>query len=358
MAQDGGVNRRQLLAGGALATAGWMLPGAGRAETTPARSRREVSCIMVWLGGGPAAIDLWDPKPLAPSEIRGPFQCIATNVPGVQISEHLPRCATIAEKYCLVRSLTHAREDHEGASHVNSTGWDTWPAQSRTSIGETLGYLQHAPGALPFHLRLPVVPPQPRFDRELLRSAHAPGTTGPLPGSEGAGETARGDQLESLLVSARRMVETGVRFVTVVDDGWDTHTEHFRRLERDLLPNLDRALYRLLTDLDDRGMLASTLVVVTGEFSRSPRINRDGGRDHWSHVQSVLLAGGGIPGGTVIGASDESGAFPETDPIAAHDLAATIYHKFGVDPGMEFRSPEGLRLLVLPEGAQPIRGLI
>ncbi len=351
------INRRELLAGGVLVTTGIVVQNA-KADASASGPRRPTSGILVWLGGGPSALDMWDPKPLAPSEVRGPFQAIDTKVPGIQISEHLPRCASIADKFCLVRSLTHAREDHEGASHINSTGWDTWPAQSRDSIGKTLGYLRQAPGALPFYVRLPAVPAQTRFDGEQLPMPHALGRTGTFSVDEGRGGSARCDQLESLLVSARKLVAGGVRFVTVATEGWDNHTDHFSRLKQDLLPSLDRALYRLLTDLDDRGMLETTLVVVTGEFSRSPQINRDGGRDHWSPVQSVLLAGGGIPGGTVLGASDEHGAFPAERPIDPQDLAATLYHRFGVSPDAEFVSPEGLRLQVLPEGAQPIRELI
>jgi uncharacterized protein (DUF1501 family) len=160
------------------------------------------------------------------------------------------------------------------------------------------------------------------------------------------------------LLMARRLVEAGVRFVTVVGRGWDTHADNFHKLKDDLLPYFDRALHALLTDLDERGMLDTTLVVVTGDFNRTPKINRDAGRDHWGYVQTVLLAGGGIRGGTVIGASDAQCAYPADRPINPEDVAASLYHRFGIHPETEIHAPDGRPFRVLPDGAKPVPELI
>jgi uncharacterized protein (DUF1501 family) len=161
---------------------------------------------------------------------------------------------------------------------------------------------------------------------------------------------------------ARRLVESGVRFVNVNDRihngqeaNWDSHEKVFPRHRDHLLPPADQALSALLEDLDARGLLESTLVVAQGEFGRSPRINRNAGRDHWPHVYSVILAGGGIQGGRVLGSSDKIGAYPATDPVSPGDLAATIFSSFGVDPlheirditGRPWRLAEGRRLAAL-----------
>src|SRR5207245_1447662 len=141
-----------------------------------------------------------------------------------------------------------------------------------------------------------------------------------------AGDFAPNDYNRSIvgqsLLMARRLVEAGVRFVTVVGRGWDTHADNFNRLKTQLLPYVDQAVSALLADLHERGLLASTLVVVTGDFNRTPKINKDAGRDHWGHVQTVLLAGGGVPGGTVIGASDAQCAYPNERPLTPECQAA------------------------------------
>jgi hypothetical protein len=157
---------------------------------------------------------------------------------------------------------------------------------------------------------------------------------------------------------ARRLVEAGVRFVTVIGRGWDTHADNFNRLKRDLLPFVDRALYGLLTDLDERGMLDTTLVVVTGDFNRTPQINKDAGRDHWPGVATVLLAGGGLRGGQVIGASDAQCAYPADRPVKPEEIAAAVFAKFGIRPEGEILAPDGRPFRILPDGAQPLRELV
>jgi Protein of unknown function (DUF1501) len=160
---------------------------------------------------------------------------------------------------------------------------------------------------------------------------------------------------------ARRLVEAGVRFVSVHDkvhnglDNWDTHVNNFGRLKDQLLPPCDRAFATLVTDLDERGLLDSTLVVWLGEFGRTPRINRDGGRDHWPDCFSVVLAGGGLQGGATYGASDKIGAYPDNKPVTPGDLAATIFWRFGLDPATRIHDSSG-RAYRLAEG-EPIRAL-
>ncbi|MCI0459385.1 MAG: DUF1501 domain-containing protein [Gemmataceae bacterium] len=149
---------------------------------------------------------------------------------------------------------------------------------------------------------------------------------------------------------ARRLVEAGVRCVTIDHSNWDTHDNNFATLRRDLLPALDGALSTLFRDLSDRGLLARTLVVVTGEFGRTPRINRNAGRDHWGPVFTVALGGGGIRGGRVVGRSDARAERPADSPCGPEDLAATMYHLLGIDPGEEFLTPEGRPVRIVNNG--------
>ena len=158
-------------------------------------------------------------------------------------------------------------------------------------------------------------------------------------------------------LAARRLVEAGVRCVTIDHSNWDTHDNNFSTLRRDLLPVLDGALAGLFRDLADRGMLDTTMVVVTGEFGRTPRINRNAGRDHWGPAFTVALGGGGIRGGRVVGASDARAERPATEPRGPEDLAATIYHQLGIDPREEFYTPEG-RPVPIVNGGRVMRELL
>ncbi|MCY2968336.1 MAG: DUF1501 domain-containing protein [Planctomycetota bacterium] len=186
---------------------------------------------------------------------------------------------------------------------------------------------------------------------------------GPLPASTAAkddgvgyGRQMRG---QNLLV-ARRLVEAGVPFVNVYDfrqqgQNWDAHAKNFHQHKSHLLPLADQSLSALIDDLDDRGLLESTLVVGMGEFGRTPTINKDAGRDHWPDCYSVVLAGGGVRGGMIYGSSDRTGAYPASDPVTPADLAATIFWRFGIDPTSEIHDLTG-RPWRIAEG-QPIRGL-
>lgn len=156
---------------------------------------------------------------------------------------------------------------------------------------------------------------------------------------------------------ARRLVEAGVRCVTIDHSNWDTHADNFSTLKKSLLPALDAAMATLFRDLADRGLLEQTLVVVSGEFGRTPRINKDAGRDHWGPAFTVALGGGGLRGGVVIGRTDARGEKPADEPHGPEDLAATIYHCLGIDPDEEFRTPEGRPVKIVNEG-RAIQGLI
>jgi hypothetical protein len=158
---------------------------------------------------------------------------------------------------------------------------------------------------------------------------------------------------------ARRLVESGVPMVTVYSYGnrdWDTHGKNFHHLKQTLLPSTDRALSALLSDLESRGMLDETLVVWMGDMGRTPRVNKDAGRDHWSFCYSVVMAGGGVRGGQVFGASDRSAAYPSTNPVGPADLNATICHCLGIDPGIHVTDQQGRPIAVCP--GKPIRTLV
>ncbi len=151
-------------------------------------------------------------------------------------------------------------------------------------------------------------------------------------------------------LAARRLIEAGVRFVTIGFGGWDTHGDNFRTLRDRLLPPLDQALSALIRDLESRGLLAETIVVCAGEFGRTPRVNAAAGRDHWSRSLAVLLAGGGFPGGSVFGATDPRGMAPTRDACSPDDLAATIFQRLGIAPRHEVHSASGRPIAAFREG--------
>ncbi len=436
-------DRRDFLrVGGGLAVAG--LSAAGRAaaagtSAAPVRAGAR-SCILVYLLGGPPHLDMWDLKPDAPAEVRGPFKPIATSVPGVRVCEHLPRLARLAHRYALVRSVSHNNHNHTPMIYYTLTGRpverpaednDVRPPQ-RTDfphLGAVLAHCRPAPRGLPGYVAVPelAVRSSTRGEfkrvRSLLRGGGG-GFLGPLvdplavngePGRpegvpalsppedvsaerlerraallsvlDGRGPTSPGarvrgelrDQAVALtgasggaarpfrldgepaplrdrygrhrfgqaLLLARRLAEAGVPMTAVhfnemtVCDGWDTHSKNFPALQDELLPMLDQSLSALLEDLGQRGLWDRTLVVVMGEFGRTPRINAQGGRDHWGLCQSVLLAGGGIQGGRTHGSSDRIGAYPASDPVDPVDIHATVYHCMGLSPEQTMTDPLG-----------------
>ncbi len=412
---------------------------------------RAKSVIFLWLSGGPPQHETFDPKPDAPAEIRGPFQPISTNVPGIHFSELLPRIARIADKLAVVRSLYTNNHVHGGSGYWLLTGRqlvlgdgensrpDDWPfigsvvkllkpsekLPALTSItlpeifignggnlhaGQFGGFIgsQWNPEIITCN------PADPGFQLAGQYASRVPGNqltqrislltqlNRELSGKDGSANVRTYDQLQQQafdllstsgacrafsledespqtrdrygrqhwgqsVLLARRLVEAGVRFVTVnwprmtgdrgVDNPlWDTHTRNFDRMEDVLAPQFDVGFTALLEDLDQRGLLAETLVVAVGEFGRTPKVNPNAGRDHWGGVFSAVLAGAGISGGQVFGASDKHGAYPATDPVNAGHLPATIFHLLGIDPQGTFRDRAGRELSV--SDAQPLYKLL
>ncbi len=409
------------------------LPGFGQAR----------SCIVCFLFGAPAHQDIWDLKPDSPAEVRGPFQPIATSVPGIQLGEHVPKIAARTDRFALIRSVEHPDNTHTVAMHFMLTGHrHVRPAtnpQNEPSdfptFGAVLQQLQAGAGSLPRGISLNAPANQvsannhifpgffagflgQRFDplfisadpsrddfqafpdmaavesrrltaRQNLLSRFDPAaqagdvlavqayedsyrkafdlvtSTAASAAFELAGETpelrdryGRSPFGQGCLL-ARRLVEANVPLVTVNwsrDDAyWDTHSNNFNLLEKTLLPPFDAAFSTLLDDLSDRGLLEETLVACFGEFGRTPKINTNAGRDHWAGCNSVVLAGAGIRGGQVIGASDKVAAYPVARPVSPGDLAATIYHALGIDTRRELRDAFA-RPYVLATG-QPVTEL-
>lgn len=441
-----GLTRRQWLYVGGLSAAGLILPDLlrGRANAGAARRSEKASfgrarsCILCFLFGAPAHQDIWDLKPDAPSDVRGEFRPIASNVPGILLGEHIPHIARSAHRLALVRSVQHPDNTHTVAMHYMLTGRrhaqpNTNPRNQPTDFpcfGAVMQHLRPSRAGLPSGVSLNAPANQvsannhifPGFFAGLLGQRYDPmfiaqdpsaARFDPLPIADQAESgrlrhrrdllqsvderrreldavarvrefSAYHQQAFSLVTSptarrafdltreppavrdrygrspfgqgcllARRLVEAGVRLVTVNwarDDAyWDTHANNFRDLKDKLLPPFDRGFSALLEDLDQRGLLDETLVVCLGEFGRSPKINANAGRDHWAACNSVVLAGAGIQGGQVFGASDRVAAYPATTPVSPDDLAATIYHTLGIDPSTPMHDALG-RPLPLCDG--------
>jgi len=432
-----GVSRRHALRVGASGLlAGLSLPRlfqfeATAATATPARAK---ACIFLFLEGGPSTIDMWDLKPEAPAEIRGPYRPIKTNVPGTLIGEHLPRCARIADRYTILRSHSHNDNGHTTGYHYTMTGYRADFADGTNSrkpnnvlypsAGSVVARELGPRGALPPYLNLPhpmtaggpgfygaayapfVIesdPLQPDFEVKDLRLVEgisekrqarrrrllgglekleppAPGKAGTMatyyerahnlitsPAARKAfdikaepeklRESYGYSTLGQCALLARRLVEAGCRFVGVDHSGWDTHFSCFPSLEKNLIPAVDRAFSALVTDLHERGLLDSTLVVMMGEMGRTPRINTQAGRDHWSQTQSVLFAGGGIKSGIVIGATDKKQTAPTSDPVSVEDILHTVFRQMGIDPAKTYYTPLG-RPVPIVNGGRVIRGLV
>lgn len=427
------MNRRRFLhVGGGLAIAGSVMPQLAGGATGAAQRGKARSCILVYLLGGPPHLDMWDLKPQAAAEIRGPFKPIATATPGLTICEHLPRLARLSNRYALVRSVSHNNHNHTPMIYYTLTGRqverpeldnDVRPPQSSDAPhhGAILAaMLPTSRTSLPGFVAIPQLAVRSSLEGEFkrarapLRGGGAgflgsvfdplcvdgdPGRADSVPALSRPADIAaerheRRASLLSLLESqrpaiadsetygklrgqavtltgapkgsaeefsldgepqaikeryglnrfgramllARRLAQAGVVMTTIhfnemtVCDGWDTHSKNFAALESELLPMLDQGLSALIEDLGSRGILDETLIVVMGEFGRTPKINAQAGRDHWGSCQSVLLAGGGIQGGVVLGASDKIGAYPTDNPIDPVDIHATMYHCMGLDP--------------------------
>ena len=396
-------HRREFLYVGLLGGLGLTLPQLLRMEASAAKggapAAKAKSVIHIFLQGGIAHHESFDPKPNATADYRGPFGSVATSVPGVHFGELFRRTAQVADKTAVIRSMTHGEAAHERGVHNMFTGYRPSPAINYPSMGAVVshelgvrkdlppyvivpnavehsgtGYLSSAYG--PFglgsdpananfavrDLSLPNGLSQERFNRRrsLLQSVDSHFRSmessdaldamddfyqrayGMISSQEAREAFALDQEPDKLrdeygrnqagqrLLMARRLVESGVRFVSVLYGGWDHHNNIHSGF-RNLAPNLDQALARLIRDLDDRGRLDETLVLVSTEFGRTPRLNSTNGRDHWPRVFSVMMAGGGVKGGAVYGASDALGADVDSNPVSPEDLARTVYHQLGID---------------------------
>ncbi|MAB89991.1 MAG: hypothetical protein CMJ90_11090 [Planctomycetes bacterium] len=406
------------------------------------------SCILIWLDGGASHLDTFDPKRTAPSEVRGPFDSIGTNLTGVRISEHLPQTAKIMDKLALIRSVTSPFGVHNFAVQYLMTGYKPTPALEHPVMASVVAHMRSQTGVLPSNIAIPNLISR---DAATIGNGFLPNSTkhfslGSDPGkanynvrdlnfyqgldisrldrrrkivnamnkfgnlkSKGKGPSdpdleraynliasddakaafdlneeprkmrerytldpranlADSNNIGQQCLLARRLVERGVPFVTVNNTGWDNHLDLAtyanrhpgdpRSASHALIPGLDRALSALIGDLSDRGMLDDTLVLVMTDFGRTPKINSTGGRDHWPNCFSVAMAGGGVKGGQVIGASDALGEFVKDRPISPGDLSSTIYTLLGIDPGHELHTPDGRPFRIAPQESKVIKELL
>ncbi|MEC7408678.1 MAG: DUF1501 domain-containing protein [Planctomycetota bacterium] len=419
-----GMIRRDLLKVGALSLGGLTLPHylalAGNGKIAAGRADR---AIFIELPGGPSHLDTFDLKPNAPSEYRGAFNPIKTNVPGIEISEHLPRLSKVADKFCILRGVSHTLAAHRlGREYVN-TGTKPIPALEYPSYGAVVSKERPVEPEIPNVVAVPRASQGPGFLGIRYAALETNSTPTPntafsvrgisLPEEIGVHEVNRRQQLlqkldrrfadlqnsdqllegldqfssqaHSMITSSRarqafdisqepesfaqqfgdesfgqscllalRLVESGVRLVSVQLGGWDTHQDNFSKLKNTNLPKLDVGLSGLLSGLDQRGLLESTAVFVTGEFGRTPKINQrsaEGGRDHYPRCMFMLMAGGGIRGGQVIGESDETASGPKHEAITPDDVAASFYHNLGIDPSTEFNSSTGRPITLVRDGS-------
>jgi hypothetical protein len=418
-----GFYRRDFLTVGAVGLLGLTLPGVLRQEArAAARSRRPPArgVILVWLGGGPATIDLWDLKPEAPDYIRGEFRSIATRAAGLRISEHLPNVAQVMDRCLLIRSLHHNIPAHGPGTVYMGTGHPPAAALEYPSLGALASRLLPAAQGVPAYVQFQraagfaggagylgtsynpfEVDAGPRGGRPQLDGISLPdGFTvahlesrdrlrarfgarfralddADVPASldhfqQQALDILRSDRtrqafhlerepsavresygpspLGQSLLTARRLIEAGARFITVGLGGWDTHGNNFATLRNQLLPPLDRGLAALVNDLSAHRLLDTTIVYCAGEFGRTPRVNSAAGRDHWARAMAVFLAGGGFRGGLAYGSTDRLGSAPDRDSCSPADVSASLFHALGVAPTQELQTTSGRRMPLFRDG--------
>lgn len=439
------LSRRGFLHAGMLGVGGLSLADLLRSEALgKSAAPTEHSVIILWMRGGPSHIDMWDPKPAAPAEFRGEFGVTDTAVPGIRISDMLPKCAAEMDKWSIIRSLYHDNAGHSAGDQICFTGYPPGRDPNENvspSCGSIVAeQLQHLTPDLPAYVMIPRM--VPGTNSGYLGVAYKPFETGADPANNGpfkmpnfqlasgltidrlgqrkdlladmdrlrggldhSGQMAANDRFgqqawdilcspaaqkafdldsepaeirdrygfmppfdpmasdrcgapawSQRILLARRLVEAGVRLVTVDLRWWDTHVLGFDSLRRGFLPRFDQAYSALLQDLTERGLMESTLVVAWGEFGRTPRVNKNAGRDHYPNVFSAAISGGRVRGGRVVGSSDSKGAFPKDNPKTPQDVLATIYQHLGVDTEKKYLTPAGRPVATLPFG-QPISEL-
>jgi hypothetical protein len=417
-----GIPRRDFLRVGSLAGIGLGLADylALAGDDAVNRSAKAKAAIFVRLGGGPSHMDTFDLKPAAPDTHRGEFKEIPTSVPGIRICEHLPKLAACADKYVILRGVSHNLAAHELGLQYLGTGNRPTPSLRYPSYGSVVAKELTAPAELPSFVAIPTesadaggylgveygpfetgVTPQAGKPMEVRGLSLKNGVTladvdrrqdmlqrydrafGPfaqqdklLAGMDQFSQRAYAmmrspntreafdlkkesasitgffgnDPFSQSCLLATRLIEAGVRFVTVNLGGWDTHTDNFKTLKDKNLPTLDSGVSGLFLALHAKALLESTTVFVTGEFGRTPKINPRAGRDHWPRAMCCLLAGGGIQGGRVIGESDTKGEGPKDSPITPDDVAATFYASLGIDPRKEYHTSTGRPVMIVRNG--------
>ena len=376
------LDRRDLLHVGCSTLFGLTLPRIVSAATNASNGAKPKSVILVLQSGGCPQMDSFDPKPDGPSETKGEFGAIQTKTPGMLFSDQLPHLAKVSDKFTIVRTMAHRDNPHLSATHHALTGVaqvfrgnanedKELSRLDRPSYGSALEYLRPSVNGLPSQVTAPLPliegpltwPGQhsgflgPKFDPWIINSDPSTDefkvdgvqlidgmTTSRLKNRKGLLEDLN-SQKRSLDRLARKQQFTSqqdVAFNLLLGhvQSWDTHVENFPRLKGHLLPGVDQGVSALITDLEERGLIDDVLIVVVGEFGRSPRISTlpnatVPGRDHWAYVYSALFAGGGVRGGQVIGKSDHQGGYPTTTPYSPDDMGATIYNTLGINPHAE-----------------------
>jgi len=430
-----GVNRRTFMRVGSLAVGGLTLPGLLRhramAQQNGSLSHSKKAVILIWQAGGPSNLDMYDLKMNAPAEIRGEFKPIKTNVPGIEISEHLPLQSKIMDKMSILRSAYHTNAGHGMGSQWMLTGYqptievndNIYPATG-SIVSKMKG--PNEPG-LPAYVNLPRMlnlgkaaylgasfnPFTPDNDpndvyfqvrnlklpsrvdasrlgrrKELLNDLDQIRRDIDVKGDIEGLDTFYRDAMEMVTnpkalrafdihkepialrdnygrndlgqscLLARRLVESGVTFITIqAGGGWDTHGDNFKQLKNNLLPKYDRALTALVSDLAERGMADDVLVMAMGEFGRTPKINKDAGRDHWPGSMAVVYAGGGLKMGQTIGTTNINGEYPTSKPATPGCVLSTMYRVLGIDHTHAFYDSANRPMPILSEG-EPIKDLI
>lgn len=442
-----GLTRRDFLSiGGSVVAGGLALPNLLAAESFQGQRNSHKAVINVFLPGGPPHLDMWDLKPNAPTEIRGEFNPIQTNVPGIEICEHFPRIAQMMDKFAIIRSLVGCSGDHDAYQCMTGRkksdrkppgGWPSigaWVSKYKGPVNKAIppnlslmyrtgnrtwgepgdgGFLgmSHTPFGLvggrennlkSDNLTLQGITLERLQDRgQLLRSLDGFKREADLTGSMGGMDSFH-DQAVGILTSttladaldlskedpevvarygvddieferdgaprmvrnfciARRLVEAGARVVTLNFTRWDWHGpdgKNFVQGRKDM-PLLDRALSALVTDLHERGLHMDVSVVVWGEFGRTPRINKEAGRDHWPQVSCAMLAGGGMKTGQAIGSTNRLGEYAVDRPVQFQEVFATLYTKLGLDPSqIRAFDDSGVPQYLVDSGIMPIRELL
>jgi uncharacterized protein (DUF1501 family) len=424
-------SRRDFLTVGTLGVLGLTLADLLRlesraAETSGAKASKAKSVLHIFLPGGMAHQESFDPKPYAPLEYRGSFGVVKTKAPGEVFCETMAQTAAVADQLTVVRSMTHGEAAHERGTHNMFTGYRPSPALVYPSLGSVVSHELGPRADLPPYICIPNQP-NPYAGTGYLSSSFGPFSLGADPASKGfkvrdltlpAGvdevrfsrrrtaleavnahfaKLEKSDALAAMdsfydrayglisspkareafnldaepaaireeyghhqagqrLLMARRLIAAGVRVVSVTYGSWDFHTGIVPSTKR-MTPALDQAFAALIRDLARSGLLDNTIVMLSSEFGRTPKINKDAGRDHWPKVFSVVLAGGGFQRGLIYGASDATAAEPASDPIEPPDLFATLYHLLGIDYEKRLMAP-GDRPIDIVRGGKVQQGLL